>query len=374
MKFAFLSLLGVLVASPALAHQSSVAFTDLSIADDRQSAKLKVQVSTRDLAEALELPEDREATAEEIAAGSDKLYKYISNAIAVSSVPAMECEKKLLGVKSVTFQDTPYVAVSWDTICDSPIAVIRVDYDLFFDIDAQHTSPLTAAFGQDKTSILLSNAENRFEWELAEPPPSGFMGFLRSGVEHILFGPDHILFLVSLLLVVAITSAGGTISIRGTRLAIRYTLALVTSFTIAHSITLVAAALGFIPIHPKLVESIIALSIVYVAVENLIRPDPKNRAAVTFVFGLLHGMGFASMLRVLLPSEGLVMPVLSFNLGVELGQLAIVLVLLPILLALARAMGPERYRKVALPIGCVGIGILGLLWLIERAFELSIIS
>ena len=243
MKIAFLTVLGVLAASPALAHQSSVAYTELDVADDRQSARLKVQVSTRDLAEALELSEDREATAEEVRAGSDKLYKYMESAIAVSSVPAMECKKKLIGVELLSFQkDEPYVAVSWDTLCDSPFSVIRVDYDLFFDIDEQHTSPLKASYGADNTSVILSNAENRFEWELSEPPPSGFMGFLRSGIEHIIFGPDHILFVVSLLLVVVITSAGGTISLRGTRLAIRYTLALVTSFTIAHSITLVAAA------------------------------------------------------------------------------------------------------------------------------------
>ena len=171
-----------------------------------------------------------------------------------------------------------------------------------------------------------------------EPPPLGevFRDYLWQGVLHIWGGIDHVLFVLSLLLVVR----------RWRELAL-----LVTSFTVAHSITLILGALEIVPLERWLgsafVESAIALSILYVALENLwltrghaaigsLR-QPQRRLVLTFLFGLVHGFGFSSVLRERgLPSADLVPALVAFNLGVELGQLAIVLPVFPIVLWLSR--------------------------------------
>jgi hydrogenase/urease accessory protein HupE len=200
---------------------------------------------------------------------------------------------------------------------------------------------------------------------LAPPPPpapalpvdapparrldTGLGTFFIEGIQHILGGLDHLLFLVSLLL-----------AVDGWR---RFAL-VVTSFTIAHSVTLALGALELVVVSPRLVEPLIAASIVYVAVENIVRRAPRARIAVTFGFGLVHGLGFGGALRDLgLTASELWRPLLGFNLGVETGQLMVVAPLLPLVLWLDRK--PELSRKVRIVAG-VAVGVLALVWLVQR--------
>ena len=168
-----------------------------------------------------------------------------------------------------------------------------------------------------------------------QPPPRApsRISFFLFGVEHIVTGYDHLLFLAALLL--ACTK-------------FKEAAAIITCFTLAHSITLVLAALDIVRLPAELVEPAIALSIVYVACENLLgTPSLWRRAAITFFFGLIHGLGFASALRDIglgsIPG-GVVWPLLKFNLGVEAGQLAVAAVLFPLLLAARRN---EQHRQAA---------------------------
>ena len=149
-------------------------------------------------------------------------------------------------------------------------------------------------------------------------------------------------------------------------------LRVVTAFTLAHSITLSAAALGWLALPSRLVESAIALSVVLAALNNL-RPVVEGRRwVVAFGFGLIHGFGFASVLADLgLPSGSLLLALLGFNLGVELGQLAIVAVFLPVAFALR---GTRFYRSVVMAGGSVLIAVLAALWFAERAFNLKLLS
>ncbi len=172
---------------------------------------------------------------------------------------------------------------------------------------------LGQVIAQDSAPVVLPANDQPHE------APHTFSGFLLLGVEHIGTGYDHLLFLFGLLLV--------------TR-TLKSALAVITSFTIAHSLTLAASTLNLVTLRPAITEPLIALSIVFVGVENLIRHgEPKHRWLLTFVFGLIHGFGFASVLRDLgvTGQSGVALPVFSFNLGVELGQLAIAALLLPIL-------------------------------------------
>lgn len=177
--------------------------------------------------------------------------------------------------------------------------------------------------------------------------------FVWLGVEHIFLGYDHILFLLALIVV------GGRL---------RDLIKIVTAFTVAHSITLVLAALKLVSLPSQLIESGIALSIVYVALENFWIRKADHRWILTFFFGLVHGFGFANVLSELgLPSEGLVSSLLAFNVGVELGQICIVALLFPLTLWLAR----QPFRKAVVGVISAVILVAGLGWFIERVFGLS---
>lgn len=176
--------------------------------------------------------------------------------------------------------------------------------------------------------------------------------FIAAGVHHIFIGPDHILFILGLLLL------GGSLA---------QVLKVATSFTLAHSITLALAALGIANVPSRIVEPAIALSIVYVAIENLRAGKGASdwRTRVAFGFGLVHGFGFASVLREFgLPREALGWSLLGFNVGVELGQAAIVLAVVPVLTWL-RAHSPRQAGRLVIAASWV-IAAVGAYWFVQR--------
>lgn len=177
--------------------------------------------------------------------------------------------------------------------------------------------------------------------------------FVRLGIEHIWMGYDHLLFLFGLLVVCR-----------------RFvtTVAVISCFTVAHSVTLALATFDLVNLPGWLVEPAIAASIVYVGVENLVRrgEEPRGRWALTFVFGLIHGFGFAGVLRELGVGgggTGIAMPLFTFNLGVELGQIAIAVVALPIIWQLRRN---DTFTRRGVPALSAAVALAGLYWLLER--------
>lgn len=203
----------------------------------------------------------------------------------------------------------------------------------------------TALLYDDRRAVALDmrNAAPAGAFELAG-------GFLVLGVEHILIGFDHVLFLLALLM--ASASLGAAFS-------------LITAFTAAHSLTLIAATLDLIAMPASIVEPIIALSIVWVAIASLCRKTVGHRWGLVFAFGLVHGLGFASVLRGLgiADTSGL-LPLLSFNLGVEVGQVAIAAVAIPILTTLRRKAWFMRY---GMPGVYLAVAVCGAFWFGERA-------
>lgn len=228
--------------------------------------------------------------------------------------------------------------------------------------------------GLIRVEKILSARENQIELSLRPAPPPvpvvlpssapssagepepvrhGFRGFFILGVEHIWTGYDHLLFLFGLLIVCT---------------SFRSIAAIITCFTVAHSMTLILAALEVVSLPSVLVESAIAASIVFVGVENLVRRGgaPRGRPALTFAFGLIHGFGFASVLRDLgvgSSGGGLVGPLFAFNLGVEAGQLVVAAVVLPLIWCLRKN---ERFLRYGVPALSVLVAAAGLYWLLER--------
>jgi hydrogenase/urease accessory protein HupE len=181
-----------------------------------------------------------------------------------------------------------------------------------------------------------------------------FAEFLVMGIKHIWTGYDHLLFLFGLLVVSR--NLGSSVKI-------------ITCFTLAHSITLAVATLSVITIPSRFIEPLIAVSIIYVGIENLIRgDDPKGRGLLAFAFGLIHGFGFASVLRELgvgSNGSGIAVPLVSFNLGVEVGQLAIAAVALPIIWKLRTK--PTFLRR-WVPACSVVVALLGGFWFVQRVW------
>jgi hypothetical protein len=228
--------------------------------------------------------------------------------------------------------------------CDDEVLFSAFEPDYLFETSYASEAP-AAAEGERREPPGRSSADES-SWDRLRL-------FFRFGVEHILIGYDHILFLVSLLVV---SRFGELVKI-------------VTSFTVAHSITLALATLKIVELPSNWVEIAIAATIVYTAVENFRIRDTSGRWKLTFVFGLIHGFGFAGVLGELqLPTEGFVRSLLAFNLGVEAGQLAIVAALaLPV--AMLRRW---KYGKAAQFAISAAVALCGLGWFLDRAFGLEL--
>ncbi len=227
----------------------------------------------------------------------------------------------------------------------------------------RHFLTVNDVTGHPLNQTLLSASNHTASIRISEPTsepgtesdahaPSSFFGFLLLGIEHILTGWDHLLFLAVLLLVV-----------RGYGDAFR----IITCFTLAHSFTLALATFDLVTLPGWIVESIIAASIVYVALENIIRQgQPRGRWVLTIAFGLIHGLGFATVLRELgigARGTGALGPLFAFNLGVELGQIVVASLVLPVLLRFRRnPVWTARW----VPATSALIALMGAYWLVER--------
>jgi hypothetical protein len=196
--------------------------------------------------------------------------------------------------------------------------------------------------------------------------------YLREGIWHIWLGFDHGLFLLALLLPAVLVRVDRRWqAVEDCSSAVREVVAIVTAFTVAHSLTLSLAALGIIHLPSRLVESAIAASVILAGIANLYPEIARRRWLVAFVFGLIHGFGFAGVLSDLgLPQGSLLLSLVSFNIGVEIGQLAIVAVFLPLAYGLRRG---SYYQVIIVRAGSIAVIMLALLWLVERALDLKLL-
>jgi hydrogenase/urease accessory protein HupE len=233
---------------------------------------------------------------------------------------------------------------------------------LLKDLPSAHRQAFTVRDpnGREVLSLLLSPLDDTADVVLEktdgrETRTDRFLGFLRLGIFHILTGYDHLLFLFGLL-----------VMCRSGRAAALF----ITSFTVAHSLTLALSTFGLVSLPSRFVEAAIAASILYVGIENLIRHDQPTlwRALLAFAFGLVHGLGFAAVLRemgVANSGSAAVIPLVAFNSGVELGQLGVAAIILPLVWLLRRN---ESTRRIGLPACSVAVAISGGYWLLDRTF------
>jgi hypothetical protein len=358
---------------PAQAHKPSDSYLALTV--DAQGVRGQWDIALRDLDFALGLDADGngEITWGEVRARHADIAAYAQGRLRLSADGAA-CALTIGPQLVDEHTDGSYSVLPLVVACPAPPARLTVDYRLFADLDPQHRGLLNLQAGGSTRTAVLGPDQAAQTFELgASSRLAQFGAYLREGVWHIWIGFDHILFLLSLLLPAVLVwqqrrwQPAPTFGV-----AFWDVLRIVTAFTLAHSITLSLATLGWVALPSRWVESAIAASVVLAALNNVHAVAHRRRWMVAFAFGLIHGFGFASVLADLgLPGEALVLALVGFNLGVEAGQLAIVAVFLPLAYALRRTL---FYRRVVLVGGSVVIALLAAVWLAERAFDLKLIS
>lgn len=348
----------LLAGPPAHGHQEDTSYTRVDLQEDRIRTVVTFDLHVLQRLALIDRNDDDVITHAELATAAPLLQTYFQDHIALS----LDDGPPSLGEPGppTLQEDVPSTPrPQWaQTLVDFPFErplerhpdLLTLDYRTWFELGPSHTN-LTriAQTGYEDVEIVFNANEPDYDY-FTEAPTSAlaqFGQFVRLGAEHIWAGLDHILFLVALLVV--------------SRL--RELLQIVTAFTVAHSITLALAVLEIVELPSRWVEASIAATIVWVAYQNLRGRTGVHRWRLTFAFGLVHGFGFAGVLRELeLPAAGLLRSLAGFNVGVELGQVVIVAALFPVISLLRQT----RLGNGAITGVSAAVGIAGIVWLVER--------
>jgi len=340
----------------ASAHDVGLSTADVRCGVDSLVVDITVAVKDMETDFGLDSNKDGKVTPEEFSSSQEAVERYLMQACLLQ-VNGEDIQPTSVG-SSVDATNNVNLSLSF------PVSVsgqVKVRFDLITDMPQGHrmfVAVLDRVGAPIKEQLLTQNSpEITFpvgranEASVSSQLPS-FFGFIKLGVEHIGTGYDHLLFLFALLLVTK---------------NFRSSVAVITFFTLAHSVTLAGATFNLVNLPARITEPLIAATIVYVGLENIWRKgDPHGRWALTFCFGLVHGFGFASVLREMGVgghAGGVAMPLLGFNIGVELGQLAVAAILLPLIWKLR--VNPLFVSRIV-PACSAGVVALGGYWLMQR--------
>ncbi|MFM1908417.1 MAG: hypothetical protein RLZZ591_2094 [Pseudomonadota bacterium] len=368
----------LLLVSPVLAHSSSNSYLTLSAPEQQLMLRADIHLRDIDLIFDLDHNLDGQVTWGETLARAAELEAWLRQGIGLSHA-GTACLLGPLDLQASQHADGLYLSAEAPATCpgltDVSNARLALHYGLIFDRDNLHRGLLKVDLPSLESSAILSPERPEAQIALADNSAVQVFGrYVVEGIWHIWIGIDHILFLLCLLVLAPLLPSRQRVTqwqaVSSAKPAVQDVLAVVTAFTVAHSITLGLSILKWVQPPADLIESSIALSVVVAAINNLLGWGSLRRWRLAFVFGLVHGFGFANVLVDLgLPATALAAALGGFNVGVELGQLAIVLVFFP-LAWLLRNTG--FYRWTVVVGGSLAIAALGLLWTLERTGLLKI--
>lgn len=357
--------------APAQAHKASDAY--LQLAEGPDGIALRVDVALRDLDERLDLDRDGDArlTWAEVRAAWPAIDAEVRAGVQVEG-----CDLAIADRGLERRSDGAYAALRLVSPCrlaQEPV----VRYTLLRETDPTHRGILRVERpgAAPRVSLLDPGQAVALDATVRADAAMSPAGFIGEGVHHIVTGYDHVLFLLCLLLPAVMrreARAGGAAwrPVQTLREAVLPVAGIVTAFTVAHSVTLGLAALGWMRLPGSFIEPAIAVTIVLAAVDNLVPIFAGRRVLVTFVFGLIHGFGFAGVLGELdLPAGSFAWALFQFNLGLELGQLAIVMLAAGLLYALRER---AAYPRWVIGGGSVAAIAVGTAWFLERSLDLGL--
>ncbi len=376
MKRLLLVVIALLLQTAAWAHKPSDSYLTLRATTGSSDVAVRWDIALRDIDYVLSLDRDGngEITWGEVRSRSDDITRLATSRLQLSSGDKDCSWATAAPLMLDKLSDGAYAVLSLSAQCASLAGALKAKYSLLFDVDPTHRGLVQwIAPGNTDTqaqALVFGNESGEQQLALQSPGPwETLRQYIIDGVWHIWIGYDHILFLLALLLPsVLLRRQGQWAPAPRVGGAVKEVLKVVTAFTLAHSITLSLAVLGVISLPSRIVESAIAASVIFAALSNLRGAVELKRWIMAFVFGLIHGFGFASVLVDLgLPTNALVLALVGFNVGVELGQLAIVALFLPLAFWLR---GTAFYRVGVLKGGSLIVALLATWWLVQRAFAL----
>lgn len=370
-----------MLSTVALAHAKGQSYLYFQIGQETLTAHISTPIQALSEVLDLDLPGEKKVANSHIEANLDKIRTYVEDHTDIQCAP-QTCETsftgrtEIIGTSSGQFLQLYYDITGFQTVPEAlqvKYDVILVDEPEFINFLLIDNNWKTGTFDEEANIVLTYETPGEVQ-TLDLTSGSLFQGFsaiVKLGFEHILEGIDHVLFLIALLLPSVVRREDGRWKPVGKfSTSLGYIVKIATTFAIAHSITLGLATLQIVNLPPRLVESIIAASIGLAAVD-IFYPIFKRRIwLVIFLFGLFHGFGFASVLGDLgVTSQHALLSLFAFNVGIEIGQLAIIAVVFPLLYLIRSQL---FYPKVVLKAGGLLLGAMSLYWFIERIFDVNI--
>lgn len=356
-----------------LAHAYSSSFTNIEFTNERTELSYSIDtLSIMELVEEVDKNKNGVLEKSELENEEHHIEELIHTSIVIDKDNQQQ-EAELKEMKIEKKDNTEYVTFSFHYPPFFPGDTITLIDGFYVNDNDTNYINLISAKNRGETSQAVLQGDNR-NWTILlteaqveqgmesedsistkethmETTNASWTGFFNLGMLHILTGYDHLLFLLALLL---------------RKQTFKQYAAIITSFTIAHSITISLAVLGIVNLPSRFIEATIAFSICYVAAENLFRKKINHRWGLTFIFGLIHGLGFANILKEMnIPKSQLVSSLLSFNIGIEVVQLILVILFLPVLAYIQRL----PYSLKIVQVGSIIIILLGGFWFLERVFS-----
>lgn len=360
----------MLLATRAGAHAGSSAFLWLEWTPQAASLRWDLALRDADVALGLDADGDGRITWGETRAAEPALRGYAREHLALSSSRG-DCRLDDAEPLQVVERDAEHYAVLRFAM-HCPQAPAALAYSGLFALDASHRLLLRARIDGREQAGVLAPALREFHFaDGAADAGAVFGAYFHEGLRHVLEGWDHLLFLLALFLPAALRREQGRwLPVGSLREAVLSSAAVVTAFTLAHAVTLCLAALGVLSLPSRLVESAVAASVLFAGLNNLLPMVRRRLAWLAAGFGLIHGSAIAgALLELGLPAQGRVAALAGFNLGVEVAQLALVALLVPLAYPLR---GTRAYLRVVLWPGSALVALAGLVWLLDRAFALDL--
>jgi len=362
----------LLLSVPAWAHKPSDSYLSLLIQNDCVEGQWDIALRDLDNAIGLDRDGNGQLTWGEVREAHGEIGTYALSRF-VLSAGTQTCTTQMLEQLIDHHTDGAYSVLRFRSDCSRSIEQLRVDYRLLFDIDAQHKGLLRLTQDGQTSTAIFSKESPVQEFAIAGRSRwTESIQFIHEGIWHIWLGFDHVLFLLALLLPAVLVRTEGRWQAAEEFSSVCWNVvSIVTAFTVAHSLTLSLAALDVVRLPSRLVETTIAASVVLAGLGNLHPMMISRRWLVAFGFGLIHGFGFAAVLTDLgLPHDSLLLSLVSFNVGVEFGQLAIVAAFLPLAYLIRRSWS---YPRLVLTGGSLAVIAIALVWFTERAFGLQLL-